>query len=114
MSIPLRERGETRFPDAFVAHVGSGVPVGPGIPPMRLGLQQQHWQVGGPSGFKDGTAGHVNPWPYITHFINFLTPGPYGTANSAAAPRPWPYATGASSFNPVGMRKPQTFTRFYF
>jgi hypothetical protein len=85
-----------------------------GFEPLRLGTQRPYWQAGGPSGFENGTAGHVNPWPYITGFINFLTPGPYGTANTAAAAKAWPYMTAVQSFNPIGYYKAPTYTQLNF
>lgn len=83
--------------------------------PLRLGIQFQAIGAGGPSGFKNGTAGHVQPWPYITAFKNFISPGPYGAASTLVRRPINPNQTiGYPSFNPVGFTKKQTYTNVSF
>lgn len=65
--------------------------------------------AGGPSGFVEGTAGAVKPWPYITGIKNFLFPFPYGTASTSRA-RPFGPNIGSGNikFLPIGVQKAPT------
>lgn len=98
-------------------HVGvgsNGVGSGPGMPGLSMGGQRPFWQQPGPSGDSQGPARGIRPWPYITHFVNFLVTYPYGTANSAALAKPWPYATQVAVNQPIGLYKAPTGSNTYF
>jgi len=83
--------------------------------PLNLGIQQQYWQAGGPSGFADGTAGAIKPWPYITQFKNFIAAFPYGAASTLVRNPISPnLGSGAVAFIPIGYVKPQTNTGVSF
>lgn len=84
--------------------------------PLNLGIQTPFWQAGGPSGFKDGTAGAIAPYPYLTQFRNFIAAFPYGVAstlvtNSGVANN---LGAGYAGFLPIGVMKPQTYTSVSF
>ncbi len=72
--------------------------------PLQLGLQLPVWQAAGPRSGRE--AGHTQPWPYVTPFVNFITPGPYGTASTERGrpQRPNIFA-GHAPFYPLGYRK---------
>lgn len=79
--------------------------------PLNMGAQMPHWQAGGPSGFADGTAGAIKPWPYITGTKQFISGGPYGAASTLVRNPNGPnLGTGAVKFVPIGMTKLQTYT----
>lgn len=91
----------------------------PGIPfqthqfawPLDLGQQMPKWQAGGPSGFADGTAGAIHPWPYITGFKMFIAGFPFGDANTAVGSRINPnLGSGNNKFLPIGYFKQPTYT----
>lgn len=73
-------------------------------PATTYGIQTFNPGAAGPSGFDDGTAGAIQPRPYMTSFIQFVRGFPYGAANTLAAPQPWPYpssTTGALIYTAV-------------
>jgi hypothetical protein len=84
--------------------------------PLNLGIQQPYWQAGGPSGFQDGTAGAIQPYPYLTGFKNFIAAFPYGVASTlvTASGKSVNLGTAARGFLPIGMIKPQTYTAVSF
>lgn len=84
--------------------------------PLNLGIQQPLWQAGGPSGFKDGTAGAIEPWPYLTAFKQFISAFPYGVASSLVtnSGRAVNLGAGYNAWLPIGTMKAQTFTNQYF
>lgn len=84
--------------------------------PLNLGIQQPYWQAGGPSGFADGTAGAVMPWPYLTGFKQFISAYPYGTASTLVtnSGRAVNLGAGYAAFLPIGTMKPQTYSSVAF
>lgn len=84
--------------------------------PLNLGVQQPYWQAGGPSGFKDGTAGACQPYPYLTGFKNFIWAFPYGVASTLVtnSGRAVNLGSAAPAFQPIGVMKPQTYTKVSF
>lgn len=84
--------------------------------PLNLGIQTPFWQAGGPSGFANGTAGAIQPYPYLTQFKRFISGFPYGVAstlvtNSGVAAN---LGSAAAGFLPIGVMKPQTYTNVSF
>lgn len=84
--------------------------------PLNLGIQQPFWQAGGPSGFADGTAGAVMPWPYLTAFKTFISGFPYGVASSLVTNSGVANNLGAgyAAFLPIGIVKSQTHSQVSF
>ena len=76
---------------------------------FNAGIQIVNLGAGGPSGFVEGTAGAIMPWPYITAVRNFLFGFPYGTADSRRATPSSPnVGSGVPAIAPVGYVKVQT------
>jgi hypothetical protein len=72
--------------------------------PLNTGLQMPVWQAAGPRTGRE--AGHAIPRPYVTAFVNFVTAGPYGTADSRRGrPQTPNIFTGHAPFYPLGYRK---------
>ncbi len=79
--------------------------------PLNLGIQAPYWNAGGPSGFKDGTAGAIKPWPYITGTKQFISGGQYCPASTLVRnPNNPNLGAGNVKFIPIGLTKIQTYT----
>lgn len=79
--------------------------------PLNLGIQAPYWNAGGPSGFADGTAGAIKPWPYITGTKQFISGGQYGAASTLVRrPNTPNLGSGNVKFLPIGITKVQTYT----
>lgn len=65
--------------------------------PWNPGIQQTNLQVGGPQGFRQGTA-QPRAWPYLTGTRQFIRGFPYGSASTLVQPRAWPYGTASPWF----------------
>ena len=83
--------------------------------PLNTGAQAVVLGAGGPSGFKDGRAGHLQPSPYQTGFFSFVTAFPWGMprnrAQASNAPNLW---AGHAPMQPIGYVKAQTGAGFSF